>query len=75
MIILLEQQIFNILNLSPDQKVLISKGSEADFEFIGSSYRDAPMSQSKFDMTDKFAEFLSKISDLDKIKRGVDYII
>ncbi len=56
-------------------KILISRGSEADFDFIAKSFSEAPMSQGKFDMTDKFADFLVKINDIGKIKKGIDYII
>ena len=56
-------------------KVLISKGKEEDFDFIARAFADAPLTQEKFQMTDKFAEFLAKINNISNIKKGIDYII
>lgn len=56
-------------------KVLITKGSEADFDFVLKTFQDAPMSQSKFSTTDLFADYLIKLSDIQKIKKGIDEIM
>ena len=56
-------------------KVLIQNGKEADFELISNTFSDAPLSQGKFDMADKFADFLSKINTMDNIKKGIDKIV
>ena len=56
-------------------KVLITKGSEADYDFVFKTYQDAPMSQSKFATTDLFADYLIKLSDIQKIKKGIDEIM
>jgi aminopeptidase N len=55
--------------------VLISNGTEADFDFLSKNYADAPLSQSKITMTTKFAEYLAKIGDMGKVKKGIDMII
>ena len=56
-------------------KILIQNGVESDFEFIANTFSEAPLSQGKFEMADKFSEFLIKINDLSNIKKGIDYII
>ncbi|NDE09224.1 MAG: M1 family peptidase [Chitinophagia bacterium] len=55
--------------------ILIEYGTENDFEFISKLYNDAPPSQEKLQMTDGFCNYLAKISDTKKIKKGIDYII
>lgn len=55
--------------------VIISKGSETDFDFVSNKYKRAPLSQEKISMTDKYAEFLSKLNDMKVIKTGIDDII
>jgi aminopeptidase N len=55
--------------------ILISKGTEADFEFVSSTYNDLPPSQEKFAMNDKFADYLLKVNDISKIKTGIDYML
>jgi len=56
-------------------KILISKGKEEDFEYIARAFADAPLTQEKFQMSDRFAEFLVKLNDINKIKRGIDYML
>ncbi len=56
-------------------KILILNGSEEDFEFVLKAYRDAPPSQGKFNTSDNFATYLSKLNDLNKVKRGIDEIL
>ncbi|MDB5201719.1 MAG: family metallopeptidase [Ferruginibacter sp.] len=55
--------------------ILVSQGTEADFEFISKTYNDAPPTQQKIAMTDKFGDYLVKLNDISKIKTGIDYII
>lgn len=55
--------------------ILISKGTEEDFDFISKMYDDAPASQEKITITNKFADYLAKLNDLKKIKTGIDYIV
>jgi aminopeptidase N len=55
--------------------ILISKGTEADFDFISTRYNDAPLSQEKVEMTGSYASFLAKLNDISKIKSGIDNIM
>jgi aminopeptidase N len=55
--------------------ILLSQGTEADFGFISEAYKNAPPSQEKVQMTDKFGVYLSKLTDSDKIKTGIGYMI
>lgn len=56
-------------------KILISKGKEEDFEYIARAFADAPLTQEKLQLSDKFAEFLVKLNDINNIKKGIDYML
>lgn len=56
-------------------EVLIKQGTEADFDVIAKAYSNTPTSQEKVGLNDKFAVYLSKLNDISKIKKGIDYII
>jgi len=56
-------------------KIILTQGTEADFDFIANRYAEAPLSQEKISMTDKFAVYLSKLNDMAKIKAGIDKIL
>jgi aminopeptidase N len=55
--------------------ILISTGSANDFEFIAESYQKSAPSFQKVGASAKFAEYLSKLDDLNNIKKGIDYIM
>ncbi len=55
-------------------KIILTQGTEADFDFIANRYADAPLSQEKISTTDKFAMYLSKLNDITKVKVGIDKI-
>ena len=55
--------------------VLISKSTEADFDYVAKMYGDAPLSQEKIEMTNSFCNFLGKVNDVSKIKKGIDLVI
>lgn len=55
--------------------VLVSNGTEADFDFISAMYNDAPLSQEKLTGTGKYAAYLIKVNDLTKVKAGIDNIM
>ncbi len=55
--------------------ILIENGTEADFDFIANQYNEAPPGQEKIAMTDAFCDYLAKLNDVTKIKKGIDYII
>ncbi len=56
-------------------RIIISKGSEADFDFIKNRFDEEPVSQEKLTSVGQFAGFLGKISDPARIKSGVDAIL
>ena len=55
--------------------IIVTNGTEADFDFVANSYNKAPPSQQKIGMTETFTNYLLKVNDLAKIKKGIDYII
>ncbi len=55
--------------------ILFAKGTEADFESIAKSYNDAAPSQEKVGMTADFGDYLLKVNDISKLKKGVDYMM
>ncbi len=55
--------------------IMISKGTEADFDFIAKNYDNAPASFDKVKMTSQFASFLIKVNDIARVKTGIDYIM
>jgi aminopeptidase N len=56
-------------------KILFEKGTEADFDFISESFKNYPLSQEKLTVTAKYLEYLQKVSDIGKIKKGIDLVI
>lgn len=56
-------------------KTIISKGTEADFDIIASSYKNMPPSQDKLGSSEQFGTYLEKVNDVTKLKKGIDYII
>lgn len=55
--------------------ILLANGTEEDFTFISERYRDAPPSQDKLQMTISFCDYLVKVTDVNKVKQGIDHII
>jgi aminopeptidase N len=55
--------------------VLIAQGTEADFTYVADAYRNAPLSQEKLMLNDKFANYLVKLNDEAKIKEGIDRML
>ncbi len=55
--------------------ILIANGTESDFDFISKMYTDVPPSFEKITMTTKFAEYLTKLNDISKVKTGIDKIM
>jgi aminopeptidase N len=56
-------------------KAIVSKGSESDYAYIADRYNRMPLSQEKLSGTTEFASYLEKVSDVEKIKTGIDKII
>lgn len=55
--------------------VLIKNGDESSFEEVANAYSNMGLSQSKFNLTATFANFLGVIRNTEKVKRGVDEIV
>ncbi|HEV8079528.1 MAG TPA: M1 family metallopeptidase [Chitinophagaceae bacterium] len=51
---------------------IMSGGTEADFDFVLNQYKTAPPSQEKIQLTSEFADYLTKIKDGSKVRKGVD---
>ena len=60
----------NVIN-----NILVKNGTEADFDFIAANYDKAPPSFEKIKQTSEFANYLSKLNDITKIKTGIDNIM
>jgi aminopeptidase N len=56
-------------------ELIMEQGTEDDFEIVLSSYRALPLSQEKLSGTDALAAYLAKLSDLTKVKTGIDAIV
>lgn len=56
-------------------KTMIEKGGEADFDFISNLYNQSSPNQEKVAASTSFLNYLSKVNDLAKIKKGIDYVI
>lgn len=55
--------------------VIMQNGTEADFDFLEKRYADMPLSQQKISATIAFCDYLSKLSDGQKIKSGIDKVV
>ncbi len=55
--------------------ILISQGTESDFDFIATRYENAPPSEDKLTMSQSFCTYMEKVNDLSKVKKGIDMII
>lgn len=54
---------------------IIKNGTEADFDFVVNRFDEMPLSQEKVQAVSTFAGYLVKISDIAKVKKGVDAVI
>lgn len=61
--------------LSAITNVIIKYGDESAFDFVTGKFDEMPLSQAKFSAINPLVEFLSKITDLSKFKKGVDMIV
>ena len=55
--------------------IMMKNGTEADFDFISSRYDKGPVSEVKFGATQQFSTYLEKLTDLNKVKKGIDMIL
>jgi aminopeptidase N len=54
---------------------VIKYGDESAYDFIVKKFDEMPLSQAKFQAVPAFADFLVKVKDADKFKKGVDLIV
>jgi aminopeptidase N len=55
--------------------VIMTNGTEADFDIISKAYNDGPLSFEKIQMTSKYADYLAKLNDNANVKKGIDNIL
>lgn len=55
--------------------VIISQGTEADYDLIAGRYEKMPLSQEKVGASATFAGFLEKVQNMANVKKGIDLII
>ncbi|MDE3237165.1 MAG: M1 family metallopeptidase [Bacteroidota bacterium] len=55
--------------------ISIQYGDESAFDLVSSSFDKLPFGQEKFQQVPSFVQFLTKVTDLDKFKKGVDMIV
>ena len=54
---------------------IIRYGDEGAYDFVTKKFDEMPVSQAKFQAVQSFADFLVKVKDLEKFKKGVDMIV
>ncbi|HSC40207.1 MAG TPA: M1 family aminopeptidase, partial [Chitinophagaceae bacterium] len=56
-------------------QLLIEGGTEDDFDIIAGNFGKLPVSDAKFEALQPFADYLGKVKNTDKFKKGVDMIV
>jgi aminopeptidase N len=56
-------------------EIIMTNGTEGDFDFIASRFNKAPFSQEKFGFLGGFIDYLSQIKNTVFIKKGIDLIL
>ena len=56
-------------------EIIMSSGTESDFDFIASRFDKAPLSQEKLTMTETFCTYLQKVNNVSNVKKGIDMIL
>lgn len=54
---------------------LIKYGTEADFDFIADRFDKMPLGQEKVQAVPVFAGYLEKVTDINKVKKGIDLVV
>lgn len=54
---------------------LIKYGTEADFDFVAKTYTNLPASQEKLQASATFCDYLIKVTDVSKVKKGIDLVL
>ena len=55
--------------------IIMSNGTEDDFNFILDRYNKAPLSQEKLSATETFGIYLEKVTSITNVKKGIDGIL
>lgn len=55
--------------------ILFEKGTDADFDIVMEGYKGLPPSFEKMGSSAKFAEYLSRLNNIENIKKGIDLIM
>ena len=55
--------------------IIMSNGTESDFDMIADRYNKAPLSQEKLTMTEVFCAYLEKVNNLANVKKGIDAVM
>lgn len=55
--------------------VILANGDETAYDYIIGNFKKMPLSQEKFSALSSIVEFLSKVTDTDKFKAGVDAVV
>ena len=55
--------------------ILMASGDVAAYDMIVETFENMPVSQSKFNLLQPLSQFITKINDTEKVKRGVDLIV
>ena len=55
--------------------IMMASGDVSAFDMIASTFEKMPLSQSKFNLINPLSQFITKINDTEKVKRGIDMIV
>ncbi|MBK7434114.1 MAG: hypothetical protein IPI66_09605 [Chitinophagaceae bacterium] len=55
--------------------IIMSNGTESDFDYIADRFDEAPLSEAKLNMVETFSSYLEKVSSNVNVKKGIDMIL
>jgi len=55
--------------------IILSEGTEADFDLVSGRYEKMPLSQEKVSASATFAAYLEKVQNVANVKKGIDLIV
>ncbi len=56
-------------------RAIVENGSQADYDLIANAYSKKPPNEDKLPATELFCNYLAKLNDTEKIKKGIDMVI
>ena len=56
-------------------ELIMTYGTESDFDFIATRFDKAPLGQGKFQSLGGFCEYLAKMNTIANVKKGIDMVI